>query len=123
MNSWLSITITIITGLCIVTGQALMSVFSRRFPDLSDGNYGIALSYTFLSTAFYGFLAAYIIGAALYMILLRYAPLGQVTVTLLGTMLILTAVYTIWLGQSLSSVQWFGYVLVASGVILLQIRN
>ena len=120
MSAYTSIALTILTAFCIVTGQALMSVFARNFPQWTAAPINTLITYILTSAAFYGFLTAYLIGSVIYLFLLRHAPLAQVTMTLLGSMLLLTAAYTLWLGQSLSTLQWLGYALVASGVLLLQ---
>ena len=70
----------------------------------------------------YGIIFSYGIGSVFYLMLLRYFPLAQVTLTILACMMCMVAVYTLALGQAMSTTQWLGAALTGAGVFSAVLR-
>ncbi len=112
--------LVILVGFMMVSGQALLSVYTRalhiplRFPD--------AIIDTLRSPYFYCLFVFYTVGLVGYAYLLRHFPLAEINITLMVTMISMTLGYTWLLGQPMTATQWIGAVLATAGLIALQSR-
>lgn len=104
----------------VVTGQALLSLISRKlywpiaWPELARLIIQNPLSYACV--------LSYAVGVIAYATLLKYFPLAQINITLMVVMITITLGYTHMLGQTLTGTQWIGAVLAAIGLIALNSR-
>lgn len=118
MQFALKVFLIVLNGFCIVTGQALMGVMARSLTQPIEP--GRALRELVLHPASYGFVGCYVASTIVYLALLRSFPLAEVTLSILVVMILMTAVYTYWLGDQMSARQWAGVAVLLIGVILLQ---
>jgi drug/metabolite transporter (DMT)-like permease len=109
----------LLVSACVVSGQALLSVLSRRleWPLALDNIRALAVT-----PVFYGCILVYLVGFVLYASLLRFSPLAQVNLTLIALVIFATFAYTYLLGQTLTPLQWLGAVLTGIGILALNYR-
>ena len=114
------IALVVLVSFMMVSGQALLSVYTRslhtplRFPD--------AILNSLRSALFYCLILVYTIGLVGYAYLLRHFPLAEINITLMVIMISMTLAYTYLLGQPMTAIQWVGAVLATAGLIALQSR-
>ncbi|MFM9939179.1 MAG: hypothetical protein ACKVP7_06760 [Hyphomicrobiaceae bacterium] len=120
MQLALKFALIVLNAFCIVSGQALMGVMSRALTQPIEP--WRAVRELAQHPASYGFLACYALSTLVYMALLRSYALAEVTLSILVVIIVMTALYTYWLGDQMSARQWAGVVVILLGVILLQGR-
>jgi drug/metabolite transporter (DMT)-like permease len=106
--------------LAIISGQASMVIYVRKIP--SPFNFLKLVEYSVTAWSFYGIFVCYGLGFAAYILLLRFFPLAEVSVSVLVVTVLAAVIYTFLLGQSITLLQILGVVFVIIGFILLQIK-
>lgn len=120
MGMPLKLLLIFVSGTAIVAGQAFMTVYIRKFPAVFSVNK--AVSYSLTSWTFYGFFISYGLALLTNLILLRFFPLAQVTVSILVVSIVTGVVCTFFLGQSLTWPQLAGVLMILIGFVFLNAR-
>ena len=95
-----------------------MVIYVRKIP--APLKIAKIVGYSLTAWSFYGIFFCYGIGLVAYILLLRFFPLVEVSVSVLVITVLIAVIYTFLLGQSITLLQIGGAVLVIIGFILLQ---
>lgn len=121
MNLFFKILLYLATSFCISTGQSFLSLYARGIE--SPFIFTKWLQYSISSTFLYVSAVAYGIGLVMFIILLRFFPVAQVTITIMVSLVIMILIYSRVLGQELNSLQIIGAFIAMIGLCALNYKT